>query len=87
MGKLILLVAAVLLLLPLTSFGALQVIDDRETEAFSKATGRILEKAVNEFKTVQIAHYAEDNSKFDAEIDGIMKEASSELIFERQFLL
>jgi len=80
-----LLAIAVLLTWPLRTFGKIEIEDDRVLEAFSRATSSILKKAVNEFKTVEIRTYPINTTQFNQEIDGIMKHANDDLIFEINF--
>jgi len=81
-----LLAVAVLLTWPLKTFGKIEIEEDRDLEAFSRTTSAILQKTVNEFKTVAIRTYPIYTTQFNQEINGIMKHAKDDLIFEINFV-
>jgi len=61
----------------------MKISDNRDVEAFARATSEVLDKTVNEFRKVTIVIYAERNKKhFDDVIDGLIKYSKGQIVYE-----
>jgi len=61
----------------------MKISDNRDVEAFARATNEILDKTVNEFKKVTIVIFAEKNKKhFDDVIEGLIKYSKGRIVNE-----
>jgi len=79
-ARYVFIVAAILLSLE-NSFGAIEIIDNRDVEAFGKAVKSVLKQAVNEFLTINILIFESTKNSLVKEIDAIFRHARGELIF------
>jgi len=80
-ARYVFIVAAILFSLE-NSFGAIEIIDNRDMEAFGKAVKSVLQQAVNEFLTINILIFESTKNSLVKEIDAIFRHARGELIFK-----
>jgi len=74
-------IVAVCVLCNYYSFGAINIYDDCEMNAFGVAVSSVLQKTVNPFRIVRIFTFG-DPQNLREEIDAIMRNAKGKLVFE-----
>jgi len=79
----LLVIVAVCVLCNYYTFGAINIFDDREMDAFGVAVSLVLQKTVNPFLIIRIFTFG-DPQKLREEIDAVMRNAKGKLVFEVQ---